>query len=101
MRRLYEERQRALLDAARSALRGLLHIPPDAAGIHLVGRLAVGVDAVEAAVSAVRHGVRVTPLSRYASAEGEEERLLLGYAAVPIPAIYRGVERLAAALAEG
>jgi GntR family transcriptional regulator/MocR family aminotransferase len=100
MRALYVERQGALVEAARRTLAGLLDVPPDQAGIHLVGRLPAGVDADDAAVSAVRHGVRVVPLSRYATGAQRHEALLLGYAAVSIPAIHRGVERLAAALRE-
>ena len=100
MRKLYAERQEALVEASRRMLTGLLDVPPDAAGIHLVGRLPPGVDAVFAAVNAVGRCVRVTPLSRYASLPQEREALLLGYAAVPVPEIHRGVERLAAALAD-
>jgi len=99
MRRLYAERQQALVEAARRSLGGLLELPPEAAGIHLVGQLPPGVDAGEAAARAAKHEVRVVPLSRYASGPREREALLLGYAAVSIPAIHRGVERLAAALA--
>ena len=100
MRRLYAERQQALLEAARRALDGLLEVPPDAAGIHLVGELPPGVDAAAAAARAAQHEVRVVPLCRYSSGPRERGALLLGYAAIPIPAIHRGVERLAAALAE-
>ena len=100
MRRLYAERQEALVEASRRMLGGLLEVPPDAAGIHLVGVLPRGVDAVEAAVSAVARGVRVVPLSRYASLPREREALLLGYAALPVPEIEAGVARLAAALRE-
>ena len=39
-----EERQAALVDAARRDLRGLLDIEPQAAGMHLVGWLPRGVD---------------------------------------------------------
>ncbi len=98
MRKLYAERQDALLQVARGTLAGLLEVPADAAGIHLVGRLPAGVDGDAAATRAARHGVRVIPLSRYSSRPLDRDALLLGYAAVPIPEIHRGAVRLAAAL---
>ena len=101
MRRLYAERQQALVEAARRALAGLLEVPAEAAGMHLVGRLSAGASGAEAVACAARHGVVVVAASRYASRPPEREHLLLGYTAIPIPAIHRGVERLAAALAEG
>lgn len=101
MRRLYVERQAALVEAAHRTLGGLLDVPPDAAGIHLLGLLPAGVDSTGAAARATGHGVRVVPLARYAARPPEREALLLGYAAVSIPAIHRGVERLAAALSGG
>jgi GntR family transcriptional regulator/MocR family aminotransferase len=101
MRTLYAERQQALVEAARRTLAGLLEVPPDAAGIHLVGLLPPGADATAAAARAAEHGVRVVPVTRYAIEPPERGALLLGYAAVSIPAIHRGVERLAAALGGG
>jgi GntR family transcriptional regulator/MocR family aminotransferase len=42
MRRLYAERQQALVDAAKGELAGLLEVRPSGAGLHLVGRLPDG-----------------------------------------------------------
>src|SRR5262249_61895456 len=44
MRKIYSERQQALLRAARTELDGLLHLEPSDAGKHLMGWLPDGVD---------------------------------------------------------
>ena len=51
VRAVYAERQAALLAAAEAELAGLLTLTPDPAGLHLVGRLAPGLDAEEAAAA--------------------------------------------------
>src|SRR6185437_4221917 len=63
MRILYQERQTALLEAARDELKGLLRIPPCDSGMHLVGWLATGVKDTDVADIAKQYGVYVRPLS--------------------------------------
>ena len=59
MRALYQERQAALVGAARAELEGLLEVAPSAAGMHLVGWLEPGTDDRAAAGRAAREGVEV------------------------------------------
>ena len=100
VRALYAERQAALLEAAKAELEGLLTLAPHAAGLHLVGWLAPGLDANVAAAAAEAQGVRVYPVSRYALAAGAQDSngLILGYAGFDARAIRAGVRKLRRAL---
>src|SRR5690606_38502487 len=102
MRRRYEARQRALLDAARQHLDGLLALVPDAAGMHLVAdlgpALAGRMSDREASTRAHAAGIAAPPLSAYFAGRPTRAGLLLGYAAVPEAAMEPAMRRLAAAL---
>jgi len=94
MRLLYGARRDCLLEAAARHLDGLLEVAPDAAGLHLVARLAPALaarmDDREAAACAATAGLATPALSSYylepdpgAPPEPKPEQgLLLGYAAV-------------------
>ena len=96
---MYAERLAALLECAAARLSGLLEISGVEAGLQTVGWLRGGIDGEEAAAAAARHGVEVTPLSRYARGPLARDGLQLGFAAVDTREIRRGVEDLALALA--
>ncbi len=114
MRRLYAERQAALVAAGRRHLQGLLELAPDEAGLHLVAplapELAARMDDRAAAARARAAGIVVHALSDfYLAAKGlggraatprRRQALLLGYAAVPVGAVEPAVRRLAAALSD-
>ena len=101
-RRLYAERQEVLVAAARRHLAGLLDMPPDPGGMHLVARprpaCAEGFDDRSVAEAAARVGVSVAPLSACCLAEPATQGLLLGYAAVSPKDIEVAVIRLRSAL---
>ena len=99
MRELYAERLAAFLEAAHSRLAGLLQIPPVEAGLQTVGWLQGKLSAEQAAAAARKHDVEVVPLSRYSRVH-RTRGLLLGFAAVDVPELRSGVERLAQALEE-
>jgi GntR family transcriptional regulator/MocR family aminotransferase len=98
MRELYAERLAFLLQSSRARLAGLLEIPTVEAGLQTVGWLAPGIQAERAAAEAARVEVEVIPLSRYCSRRVLRQGLLLGFAAVDIRELGRGVEQLARAL---
>jgi GntR family transcriptional regulator/MocR family aminotransferase len=98
MRKLYAERQVALLQAVHRALDGCVSVAAAEAGLHLVGWLADGMDDREASRRAASHGVEAPPLSAYGVERGARGGLLLGYAATAPRHIREGVHRLAAAL---
>ena len=99
MRELYAERLEAFLKAAHSRLAGLLEIPPVEAGMQTIGWLKGKMSAEQASAAAAKHEVEVVPLSRYSRAR-RTRGLLLGFAAVDVPELRSGVERLARALKE-
>jgi GntR family transcriptional regulator/MocR family aminotransferase len=98
MRRLYGERQDALIHAIRDRLAGRLEAEPSAAGMHLVAWLAEGMGDEEASARAARAGVEASPLSRYATRRPPRGGLLLGWAGFPPAAILQAADRLARAL---
>jgi len=87
-----------LLAFAVSELGDALALAPDAAGLHMVGWLPVGVNDQLATAAAAREGVDVTPLSRYSAIALARGALLLGYAAFDEGEIRDGVLRIARAL---
>jgi GntR family transcriptional regulator/MocR family aminotransferase len=100
MRRLYAERQQALVDAAEDVLDGLLDVRPSGAGLHLVGRLSDGADDAEVSGRLAAAGVEAPPLSAHRFSASGTPGLVLGYAAFDETAIRDGVERLAGTLRE-
>jgi GntR family transcriptional regulator / MocR family aminotransferase len=98
MRTSYAERQEVLVKEIKSKLAGLLEVNPDEAGMHLVGWLPPGVSDVDAARSAIEHGVEVGRLSNYYIEPQRRGALTLGYSAYEPREIRKGVRRLAEAL---
>jgi len=103
MRALYAERQAVLVSAAKKDLAGLLAVPPDEAGMHLVGWLPKNIDDRIAAQKASEQGIETKPLSVYTSEplpSPQRGGLILGYTAFSAGQIRNGVKRLAKALTD-
>jgi GntR family transcriptional regulator / MocR family aminotransferase len=98
MREVYAERLSVLLECARENLTGLLEISGVEAGLQTTGWLRSGLDGESVAARAAKREVEVTPLSRYSHRRIAREGLLLGFAAVDVKEIRRGVRDLALAL---
>jgi GntR family transcriptional regulator / MocR family aminotransferase len=99
VRSLCAERQAALVEAAATRLDGLLHLRADPAGLHLVGRLAPGIDDVVAQRAAMARGVRSWALSKfYLGDPPPEGALVLGYGGFGVEEIGTGVGVLAEVL---
>ncbi len=98
MREVYAERLSVLLECAREKLAGLLDISEIEAGLQTVGWLRKGLDGESAMRAAAARNVEVFPLSRYTRGKAAREGLQLGFAAVDVPEIRRGVVDLATAL---
>jgi GntR family transcriptional regulator/MocR family aminotransferase len=99
MREVYSERLSVLLENARQRLSGLLEVSDVAAGLQTFGWLRRGINGESAAKAASDRGVDVIPLSRfYRGPRPPREGLQLGFAAVDVREIRRGVQELAAAL---
>lgn len=100
-RRLYGQRQAALVEAARDLLGDVLQVPPRDGGMHLVARppAGAGFDDLRAVAACARAGIATTALSpHFTDAARADQGLLLGYAAVPERAIAPALRRMAEAL---
>ncbi len=98
MRQVYAERLSTLLDGARRYLAGLLEVSNVEAGLQTVGWLRTGLGGEFAREAAASRGVEVTPLQRYCRGRLSRDGLQLGFAAVDVAEIARGVRDLARAL---
>jgi len=98
MREVYAERLSVLLEEARLKLAGSLEVSPVEAGLQTVAWLCGRIDAESAAVAAAQRNVDVTPLNRYSQGTLAREGLQLGFAALDVKEILRGVRELALAL---
>jgi GntR family transcriptional regulator/MocR family aminotransferase len=98
MQAAYRERLEALAAAAGRLCRGVLSLRPVRTGMHAVADV-IGADAELVWREAAARGIEVTPLAAYAEGpDASANALVLGFAAVPPPALRRGMERLAAAI---
>ncbi len=100
MRKIYAERRDALLGAASRHLDGLMTVKPTETGFQTSGRLACGFNEVEVAEQAAERQIVVSPISRFSIVPVSQSGLILGFSAIPPPAIEAGVEALAGLLAE-
>lgn len=98
MRRLYHERQQALVRSARLHLADVLQVQPSDGGMHLVGWLPPGVDDRQATRAARDRGLVVAPLSFFATRRQPRGALVLGYAGLTPKQIEAGTRELASAL---
>jgi len=98
MREVYAERLSVLLEEARQKLAGWLDISNVEAGLQTAGWLRGGISAESAAAAAAKRHVDVTAIGRYSQGTVMPEGLQLGFAAVEVKEIRRGVRELAMAL---
>lgn len=98
MRLLYAQRQAFLVDAVKRHLFGLLEVPPQECGMHLVGRLPPNCDDNVVARLAHEMGVEVTPLSAFAERDTSIRGLMLGFAPFDESAMEAAVVRLKVAI---
>ena len=94
MRRIYAERQTALVEAAAVHLEGLLDVQPTNTGFQTVGRLPEGFDEDAVAARARDRGIILSPLSRFSLAPAQKG-LILGFSAVSSRATASAVQDLA------
>ena len=91
MRTLYDERRLTLIAAMREQLIDWLEIEATEAGMHLVGRLALGVDDRYVSRQLAKVGIEAPALSNYALLPLERGGLMLGYAGSNVGTIRAGV----------
>jgi len=95
MRRLYAERQKALIGALKSHASGLLSAEAETGGMHLVAKLepVVSAKAKDSQISeqAKDLGIRAAPLSSFFMGHPRQQGLVLGYAAFAPDRLERAV----------
>lgn len=79
MRNLYTDRRQLLVDALSAKFSGRLSIDRQIGGMHLLGRLADGIDDCVIADNAKRSGLAVQALSRWYLSSATERGLLLSF----------------------
>ncbi len=94
MRKLYENRQRILVEECEKHLNGLLRIEKAEAGMHLVGWLAEGFDDKVVADEASKDGLKIMPISHYFESGVPKAGLILGYTAFDERQIRSGIKKL-------
>ncbi|MDA0317857.1 MAG: PLP-dependent aminotransferase family protein [Proteobacteria bacterium] len=103
MRRLYAERQKAVVAAVRDHADGILEVDPESGGMHLVARLgtqiATRVSDVEAARRAASAGISARALSEFFAGPADQQGLVLGYSAFPADVLETAVKRLSDTIA--
>jgi GntR family transcriptional regulator/MocR family aminotransferase len=91
MRKLYQERHQALIEAAGEHLTGDLAVIPTHTGMHTIGFLRDGLDAVAVTQAAARRGITVAPISRFGLEPVERDGLVLGFSGFTPVQIQAGV----------
>jgi GntR family transcriptional regulator / MocR family aminotransferase len=98
MRGLYAGRQATLVDAVRREPPGTLSVEASPAGLHLVARLAEGVDDVAVCREAASRGVESVPMSIHYLETPRRSALVLGYAPFEEGDIRRAVTELGSSI---
>jgi GntR family transcriptional regulator/MocR family aminotransferase len=101
MRAVYHERRDALLAAAARSLPDTVALGPAVSGMNVALHLPSRVDDSAVVARAAAGGLRVQPLSRYASGTHRPNGLLLGYTALTERRIAAGMARLARVIGAG
>jgi GntR family transcriptional regulator / MocR family aminotransferase len=100
MRQVYAERLSVLMESAREHLRGVLYLSDVQAGLQTTADLRVRLLDEDVAKSAAKRNVEVIPVTRYATGGWTPSTLQLGFAAIDVKEIRRGVRDLAIAIEE-
>lgn len=100
-RRLYAERQQALLFAAERHWSGAINVDATGSGLHLVGQLSpsLGIDDAGLSARAAQARIALPAMSAFRrSSVGDPGAVILGYAAFTPERLSRAAERLAAVI---
>jgi GntR family transcriptional regulator / MocR family aminotransferase len=100
MRRLYEERQEAMVDAGAKYLGNAVSLRPHDAGMHLTGLLGEALEETEVHAAFKARGLESNVLQPLAIEAQVPQGLMLGYAPFSERTIVAAVRRMAAAVEE-
>ena len=95
MRGIYEKRQQILVSESKKHLAGMLEVAPSPIGMHLIGWLPEGVDAIPIFIEALlNHHLQLAPISASCINQTLRGGLLLGYTAFDEIQIREGVKKM-------
>lgn len=100
MRKLYDQKRMALLEALQREVGTLLELGPTDAGMHICGYLPDNISDVQVAKAAEKRGIELLPLSEFYPGEQRRNGIILGYTAIPLEQIAEGVKLLRGAIEE-
>ena len=101
MRTLYAERQAALVEAAAKELAGIMTVPAQSAGLHLIGWLAPQTAEAKLLAAASAVGIELMPVSWFSIEPRERAGVILGYAPFAAREIRLGAKALKRAHEQG
>lgn len=99
MRKLYADRQRAMVAALRSAIDPRVEVRAVGAGMHIVLWLPAGLDDVAISRQAATQDLVVRPISEFYNRKPERPGLLIGHTAITRAALLPSVRLLAGIIA--
>jgi GntR family transcriptional regulator/MocR family aminotransferase len=94
MRKIYHERQQALIQSCQQHLKDKLTVLPTDAGLHTIATLAKGYNEQAISERSAEIGLPLTPISRFCLEPAQQSGLVIGFSTVPPRAIDLAVQRL-------
>lgn len=94
MRRIYAERQEALVRSVTKLANGVLQVRPTNTGFHTVAALAPDLDEARAVKQAGEAGLALSSVARFAIEPTGHRGVLLGFSAVPPHVTEAGIRKL-------
>jgi GntR family transcriptional regulator / MocR family aminotransferase len=94
MRKSYDRKRLALLEAIDKEIGGLIELGPSDSGMHICAYLPDGIPDTQVAHAAEQRGIELLPLSEFYPGTERRNGLILGYTAIPLAHIAEGVKLL-------
>jgi GntR family transcriptional regulator/MocR family aminotransferase len=94
MRKSYDKKRLALLEALQQEVGEVLEFGPSDAGMHICGYLPDEIPDKQVALAAEKRGIELLPLSEFYIGGEPRNGIILGYTAIPLEHIGEGVKLL-------
>jgi GntR family transcriptional regulator/MocR family aminotransferase len=94
MRKSYDKKRIALLEALHKEVGDVLQLGPSDAGMHICGYLPDDIPDKQVALAAEKRGIELLPLSEFYIGVEPRNGIILGYTAIPLEQIADGVRLL-------
>jgi GntR family transcriptional regulator/MocR family aminotransferase len=98
MRKSYDNKRVALLEALQQEVGGVMELGPSDSGMHICGYLPDDIPDQQVTVAAEKLGFELLPLSDFYPGSARRNGIILGYTAIPLENIHDGVKLLRQAI---